>query len=451
MAHRTTWLVASILSLCPAACSDTADPISLGQNDKDASSTEQKDTGGSSNAEAAGAPDAGKSEPRATGGSKGGDEPAGGRTTSEPTGGAPGHADAGRATGGAAGVPPELDAGRTDASSLGTGGSAGNAPQGGTTAEPDAGPRTGGAPNPGTGGSAGSEPQGGTTSRADAGAPGRGVEIYEVRGYETSGSDLSYQSFEPDAVELEATPVLEDSEILTYDLGSHVFDLTVTRDELKTRVGQIPMYGTPFVLAVDGARVLGGWFWVAISSVSCTRCITLEPDFPVDIAYESKIELEYGYPSTFERPSPDPRQDPRLIDRLREDGRLLDPLPLAYGLMETSSGTYAPGTAERGVVDRFLADRSPGGEPATGSYVFVELLPYAGLNQRPVDLVLADAGLSAFVTYLENGEMMYQPDHVWRIPLETIELDLLELATDLGVAAPRVLLGEATYLQDRAF
>jgi len=46
---------------------------------------------------------------------------------------------------------------------------------------------------------------------------------------------------------------------------------------------------------------------------------------------------------------------------------------------------------------------------------------------------------------------MFQPDYVWRIPLETIELDLLELGSDLGVEQPRISLGEASYLQDRAF
>jgi len=277
------------------------------------------------------------------------------------------------------------------------------------------------------------------------------VEIYKVRDYQYTGGDPSYPSFDPDEVELEATPVVADSDILSYDPGSHVFDLSFSRDELRTRVGSIPVHGEPFVLTVDASRIFGGWFWTVISSVGCWSCVTIEPDFPTDVAYESKIELEYGYPETIERPSPDPREDPRLIDRLKMDGRLLEPLPLAYGIMETSSGSYSPGTSERAIVDRFIADKSPDGEPDTGGYVFVELLPYAGLNQRPTDLELSDAGLSAFVSYVKDGEVMYQPDYVWRIPLETIELDLLELESHLGVEQPRVSLGEASYLRDRAF
>ncbi|MBN1609622.1 MAG: hypothetical protein JW940_23520 [Polyangiaceae bacterium] len=448
---RTDWLVASIIALFGvAACSDTADPISLGNNDKDASdSTEQPGTGGSEAAAAAGAPDAGKSESGAAGGAPGdveptggrtsakptggapGDvEPTGGRTSAKPTGGAPGGGDGGKATGGAAGA-AQSDAGPADASS------------------PD--PGTGGAPDAGTGGSAGGEPQGGTSSQPDAGPLGRGVEIYKVHGYEYTGGDLSYQSFDPQEVELEATPVVGDSEILSYDPGSHVFDLTFSLDELRTRVGSIPVHGEPFVLTADAERILGGWFWTAISSVSCWTCITLEPDFPVEVRDQSKIELECGYPRTIERPSPDPREDPRLIDRLKADGRLLEPLPLVYGIVEISSGSYSPGTAERAIVDRFIVDKSPDDQPDTGSYVFVELLPDGDLYQRPVDLVLLDAGLSAFVSTMEDGEPTYQPDTVWRIPLETIDLDLLELGSDLGVEQPRVSLGEASYLQDRAF
>ena len=71
--------------------------------------------------------------------------------------------------------------------------------------------------------------------------------------------------------------------------------------------------------------------------------------------------------------------------------------------METSSGSYSPGTSERAIVDRFIADKSPGDPPDSGSYVVVELLPYAGLDQRPVDLVLTDAGLSAFVSAMNDG------------------------------------------------
>jgi hypothetical protein len=437
MCHRTTWLGASIIGLFgAAACSDTADPISLGHNDKDASaSTEQPGAGGSDEALTGGAPEAGKNEPGATGGSRGSVEATGGRATAKPTGGTPGDADAGRVTGGAAGVPAGSDAGPADAST--------------DASNPD--PGAGGAPNTDTGGSAGNEPRGGTSSHPDAGALGRGVEIYKVRGYEHTGSDPSYQSFDPEEVELEATPVVADSDILSYDLGSHVFDLTFSRDELGTRVGQIPVYGEPFVLTVDEARVFGGWFWTAISSVGCWSCVTIEPDFPADVGNQPKIELKYGYPMTLERPSPDPRLDPRLIDRLKADGRLIDPLPLAYGIVETSSGSYSPGTAERAIVDRFIADKSPDGEPDAGSYVMVDLFPDPGLYQRPADLVLSDAGLSAFVSTMEGGESMYQPDYVWRVPLETIELDLLGLESDLGVEQPRVSLGEATYLQDRAF
>jgi hypothetical protein len=57
---------------------------------------------------------------------------------------------------------------------------------------------------------------------------------------------------------------------------------------------------------------------------------------------------------------------------------------------------------------------------------------------RATDVVLTEAGVEAFVNYIEFGEMGYLPAHEEEIPVDVITADLTELAAALGVEQPQV-------------
>ncbi len=146
-----------------------------------------------------------------------------------------------------------------------------------------------------------------------------GVAVYLAEGIDT-GANLEYQAFDPTMASLVLPPVLVQTDIVTYDSVAHVFDLAFLSSDFFARVGQISVYGKPFVVTVDGARLFGGWFWTDVSSISCWQCLVLREWYSGLQA--DQIRLEYGYPTAQEPPAPDPRNDPRLLQALAQAGKL---------------------------------------------------------------------------------------------------------------------------------
>ena len=124
-------------------------------------------------------------------------------------------------------------------------------------------------------------------------------------------------------VTLAAEPLLTADDLLTYDVTTHVFTLTM---EAAGRVAalDVPTNGRGFVVAVEGTPVYAGAFWAPYSSLSYDGVVILIlPGYSAGAGFPSEsgtFRLDLGYPgSGFFRGS-DPRSDPRVVDALVELG-----------------------------------------------------------------------------------------------------------------------------------
>lgn len=92
-------------------------------------------------------------------------------------------------------------------------------------------------------------------------------------------------------------------------------------DSLRTTLGQVALYGLPFVVVADGARIYLGGFFSPISSVGIPG-----PEIIVDNIKNDGFNIDpplLGPPPPLGPPPVnDPRNDPRILTVLSETGRL---------------------------------------------------------------------------------------------------------------------------------
>jgi hypothetical protein len=153
------------------------------------------------------------------------------------------------------------------------------------------------------------------TAAPDPSPPGVGLRIYAANVAHTG--DLSYQHFDVDTVTLSDTPLIAYDEILTYDTAGHVLTLTMPRDSVL--VPGMSVYGSAFVVTLDGDRLYGGFFWMSFSSIPCyVPIILLDTLFNPLLPNQIRIARNYADPDTT---SPDPRHNAALFARLAADGK----------------------------------------------------------------------------------------------------------------------------------
>jgi len=147
---------------------------------------------------------------------------------------------------------------------------------------------------------------------------GEGLYIYLVEVEYTS--DLSYQCFDIENVSIYENPIISYNDIISYDTTSHILKLTYSRDSLKSKVGQISVYGKAFLVTLDSLKLYGGWFWSPISSIPC-RWVVIEPDCLFDSLKINEIRIKLGYPNEDYFNGEDPRNNSEIFNRLIVDGK----------------------------------------------------------------------------------------------------------------------------------
>ena len=108
------------------------------------------------------------------------------------------------------------------------------------------------------------------------------------------------------------------NEIEGYDSANCIFLLSSTAGE-RIRSKNYPLTPTPFAITVDGESVYIANFIPGYSSLSCEDCITIEP-----YSYDNKFRIMLGYPGSGSFPGEDPRNDKRIIQRLKKDHKLTE-------------------------------------------------------------------------------------------------------------------------------
>jgi hypothetical protein len=108
------------------------------------------------------------------------------------------------------------------------------------------------------------------------------------------------------------------NEIFGYDSTKHIFLLSDNAGE-RIRKENYPVSPTRFAVAVNGELIYIANFIPGYSSASCFDCITVEP-----YSYDNKYRVLLGYPTSDFFSGIYPRNDTRIISRLKKDKKLFD-------------------------------------------------------------------------------------------------------------------------------
>jgi hypothetical protein len=119
---------------------------------------------------------------------------------------------------------------------------------------------------------------------------------------------------------LEDKPLISGEDIISYDTASHIIELTQTAYARIQNIFPTPVKvdGIPFVVCVGNERIYPGAFWTPLSSLSYNGIVILQP-FDTESTF---IQIELGYPSPEVFIANDPRADPRILELLKQNGKL---------------------------------------------------------------------------------------------------------------------------------
>ncbi len=117
-------------------------------------------------------------------------------------------------------------------------------------------------------------------------------------------------------IELAGEPLIDSDDIITYESETHLVELTTAASQ---RLTDLNLPGNLFVVTVGQERVYYGGFMAAYMSRSYDGVVILWPPITRD---DLKMEIQLGYPGSDFFIGEDPRSDPRIMDALRQAGKL---------------------------------------------------------------------------------------------------------------------------------
>jgi hypothetical protein len=117
-------------------------------------------------------------------------------------------------------------------------------------------------------------------------------------------------------VELSEIPVISSDDIVAYDSATHVIELNPS---MAVLLDALELPGRPFVVTVGRTPIYAGAFMAAFFSRSYDGVVILWP--PMDGSIDT-ITIQLGYPGSDFFSGEDPRSDARIIESLRQAGKL---------------------------------------------------------------------------------------------------------------------------------
>jgi hypothetical protein len=145
----------------------------------------------------------------------------------------------------------------------------------------------------------------------------QGVELYLLEAFEMT--DQHYFQIDESSVTTKNSPLLEYEELIIYNAGNYTFKISETA---KTKIRDLkhPVHGLAFAVKVDNESIYTGYFWPSYSSMSCDW-VVIDPY----IGDDNEMQVRLGYPGPTQGIIiPDNRNDPRLLEVFRKDGKLLE-------------------------------------------------------------------------------------------------------------------------------
>jgi hypothetical protein len=142
------------------------------------------------------------------------------------------------------------------------------------------------------------------------------VALYPVTSYERTGMDSC--AIVASSVMVRDIPLIPYEDLTYYDAGEHVFGLSSAGVDSLLSLNA-PVSGIPFAILAGEALIYTGYFWPSTSSASC-QWVVIDPLFA---EMDQRMQVRLGYPGQQEGADiPDHRNDPRILDVFRKDGKL---------------------------------------------------------------------------------------------------------------------------------
>ena len=149
-----------------------------------------------------------------------------------------------------------------------------------------------------------------------------GFELYLTEKPYENDLHADYSNINFDTIALIENPILQYHDIKIYDTITHIISLNISNDSLNFgAIGTISVRGRMFVATLDKKPIYCGFYWPLYSSLPCNWVFIEEPYPELDNLKNNEIKISF-MSTVLKDPSKDPRLDKRIVDRLKEDGKI---------------------------------------------------------------------------------------------------------------------------------
>lgn len=145
---------------------------------------------------------------------------------------------------------------------------------------------------------------------------GNGLEFYFIKDFQKVGTSAKIIN---STVKLSDSVIIYYDEIKSYNSDTYTFTVTESCANKLNDFKNNHIHGAPFAVTVDKKLIYTGYFWCSFSS-SSVDWVTIDP---LNYSGKNQLRVSLGYPGLFQGDYiPDNRNDYRILDFLRTDGKL---------------------------------------------------------------------------------------------------------------------------------
>jgi hypothetical protein len=145
---------------------------------------------------------------------------------------------------------------------------------------------------------------------------GYGLEFYFIKDFQRIGTSAKIIN---STVNLSDSVIIYYDEILSYNSDTYTFTVSESCANKLNDFKNNHIHGKTFAVTVDKELIYTGYFWCGFSS-SMVDWVTIDP---LNYSGKNRLSVSLGYPGLIQGDYiPDDRNDYRILDILRRDGKL---------------------------------------------------------------------------------------------------------------------------------
>lgn len=144
------------------------------------------------------------------------------------------------------------------------------------------------------------------------------VEFYLLSSFKTKNGTCKIIDI---SVIMSDTALIKYDEIISYNKRNYSFKVSDRTADWLNEFEQNRIHTRAFALTIDNEIIYTGYFWAGFSSAMCDWVVI----DPLNYSGKNELEVRLGYPGLIEGDIiPDNRNNQRLLDVLRMDGKLIE-------------------------------------------------------------------------------------------------------------------------------